>query len=144
MKFEDAFREAPLIAILRGITPPEVRLVGEALHRGGVRIVEVPMNSPDALQSIRILAKEFSGRTVCGAGTVVNADWVDEIVAAGGEIIVAPNTDHDVIQRALARGLVPMPGFATASEAFVAYGAGARHLKLFPAVSFGTTYLKQL
>jgi 2-dehydro-3-deoxyphosphogalactonate aldolase len=144
MKFSDAFEECPLTAILRGIRPPEVLAVSDALFRAGIRIVEVPMNSPSPLESIALLAKNFSGRLVCGAGTVLKAEWVDDVAAMGGEIIVAPNVNADVIRHSCELGLVPMPGFSTPTEAFTAYGSGARHLKLFPAVVYGTVFVEQL
>jgi 2-dehydro-3-deoxyphosphogalactonate aldolase len=144
MRFADALEQAPLAAILRGITPHEVVATSDALYRAGIRIVEVPMNSPDALESVRLLAHNFSGRLVGGAGTVIEPDWVDSIAAAGGEIIIAPNTDTEVIRRASAKGLVAMPGFATPSEAFAAYRAGARYLKLYPARTYGPDHLRQL
>jgi 2-dehydro-3-deoxyphosphogalactonate aldolase len=144
MRFEDAFREMPVAAILRGITPSEVVETCEALYKAGVRIVEVPMNSPEPLQSIKLLAKNFSGRLVCGAGTVLKPEWVDSVRDAGGEIVIAPNTNPDVVRRACARGLIPMPGFATPTEAFAALDSGARYLKLFPASVYGPNFLKQL
>jgi 2-dehydro-3-deoxyphosphogalactonate aldolase len=116
----------------------------DALYRAGVRLVEVPMNSPDALKSVRLVADKFAKLLVCGAGTVLRAPDVDRVKAAGGKIIVSPNTNREVIQRALALEMIPMPGFVTATEAFAAYDAGARYLKLFPASNFGTAYLKQL
>ncbi len=144
MNFPDAFAEMPVIAILRGVTPDEILDIADALHRAGIRILEVPLNSPAPLESIRKLSQAFADRLVCGAGTVLTAEAVDEVASAGGTIIVAPNTDAAVIQRAKRRRLVPMPGFATPSEAFSAYAAGAVHLKLFPASVYGTSYLKQL
>ncbi len=144
MKFKDAFDECPLTAILRGVRPEEAVAIAGALFDAGVRIVEVPMNSPSPLESIRLLAKSFAGRLACGAGTVLETQWVDDIAAIGGQIIVAPNVDADIIRRACALGLVPMPGFATPTEAFSAYHAGARYLKLFPAVVYGTEFLEQL
>src|ERR1700712_342837 len=144
MRFADAFREAPLAAILRGISPVDVLATCDALHRAGVRVVEVPLNSPDALESVRLVAGTFANMLVCGAGTVLQAADVDRVKAAGGEIIVSPNTNRQVIHRARALDLIAMPGFVTATEAFEAYDAGARYLKLFPASTFGTAYLKQL
>jgi 2-dehydro-3-deoxyphosphogalactonate aldolase len=144
VRFDDAFNEAPLIAILRGLTPGDAVAVADALFQAGIRIVEVPMNSPAPLESIRLIADNFSGKLVTGAGTVLGADWVEEVRAADGAIVVAPNTNLEIIRRSLACGLVPMPGFATPTEAFAAYDAGARYLKLFPAVTYGTEFLKQL
>ena len=144
MRLDDALAECPLVAILRGVRPDEVVPIGEALYSSGIRIVEVPMNSPRPLDSVARLARDFSGRMVVGAGTVVKPEWVEDVRAAGGEIIIAPNTDAAVIRRARDSGLEPMPGFATPSEAFVAHQSGARYLKLFPAASLGPAYLKAL
>jgi 2-dehydro-3-deoxyphosphogalactonate aldolase len=143
MTLEDALAETPIVAILRGVKPDEVVAIAEALHGAGVRVVETPLNSPDPLDSIARLAA-FKGRLVFGAGTVLSPDRVDAVADAGGEIIVSPNTDPAVIRRALERGLVPLPGFATASEGFAAYAAGARHLKLFPASTYGAGHVKAL
>jgi 2-dehydro-3-deoxyphosphogalactonate aldolase len=143
MTFDDAFREMPVIAILRGITPSEVVETTSALYKAGVRIVEVPMNSPEPLESIELLAKNFGGQLICGAGTVLQPQWVNGVRDAGGTIIIAPNTNLDVIRSARACGLEPIPGFATPTEAFAAFDAGARYLKLFPASIYGPEYLKQ-
>lgn len=143
MNLEDALAETPVIAILRGVKPHEVEAVAEALHAAGVRVVEVPLNSPDPLDSIARLAR-FEGRLVWGAGTVLSPDRVDAVADAGGRIVVSPNTDPAVIRRSLERGLIPLPGFATASEGFAAYAAGARHLKLFPASTYGAAHIKAL
>ena len=143
MTLEDALAETPIVAILRGVQPDEVEAVAEALHSAGVRVVEVPLNSPDPLDSIARLAR-FEDRMVWGAGTVLSPDRVDAVADAGGRIVVSPNTDPAVIRRSLERGLVPLPGFATASEGFAAYAAGARHLKLFPASTYGSAHIKAL
>lgn len=131
----------PIIAILRGLHPDEAVEIGEALFAAGVRMIEVPLNSPDPLDSIRLLAGAFGGEALIGAGTVLSPEAVDNVAEAGGRLMVAPNSDPRVIARAIERGLTPMPGFATPGEAFVAIGAGARRLKLFPAGSFGPAYL---
>jgi 2-dehydro-3-deoxyphosphogalactonate aldolase len=142
--FEDTLREMPVIAILRGVRPGEAVSVAGALWTAGIRIVEVPLNSPEPLTSISLLAEAFSGRLIVGAGTVLCPHSVEKIRAAGGRIIVAPNTDAAVIRKALDCELEPIPGFATATEAFAACDAGARYLKLFPAASFGPSYVKAL
>ena len=144
MILDDALNACPAVAIIRGVTPPEAVNIGEALYAGGLRAVEVPLNSPDPLQSISALAKAFKGRMVVGAGTVLRAEQVEAVAAAGGTLIVSPNTSASVIARTVALGLVPAPGFGTATEAFTAISAGATHLKLFPAVTFGPAYVKQL
>jgi len=134
----------PLVAILRGIRPEEVLEVGAALQEAGIGAIEVPLNSPSPLDSVARLAARFGDRCLCGAGTVLRAADVDAVHAAGGRLIVTPNTVPAVIERAVALGLTVMPGFATATEAFAALGAGASLLKLFPAASYGPAHLKAL
>ena len=144
MTLDDALAECPIVAIVRGIRPDEVLAHAEALYAAGVRGVEVPLNSPDPLASIRRLAEAWGGRMVVGAGTVLEVDSVEAVAKAGGSLIVSPNTNRAVIRRAIELGLDPAPGFATASEAFQAVESGARHLKLFPAATYGPGHLKQL
>ena len=132
-EFDAAFARCPLIAILRGVTPGEVVAVGEVLFDAGFRVIEVPLNSPEPLESIERLAKAFAGRAVIGAGTVLRAAEVTAVRNAGGTMIVSPNTNVGVIAATKSSGLVSLPGFATPSEAFAALEAGATALKLFPA-----------
>ena len=133
MNFEDAITDCGLIAILRGVTTPEIKDVGAALHDAGIRVVEVPLNSPDPFSSIERLASAFAGRLVTGAGTVLDASDINLLKAHKGEIAVSPDCNPAVIQRAREAGLVPLPGVFTPTEAFAAIRAGATHLKLFPA-----------
>ncbi len=144
MTLDEALAECPVVAIVRGVRPEEVLEHAAALHEAGVRGIEVPLNSPDAINSIRRLALAFGERMVVGAGTVLTAEQVEAVAEAGGRIIVSPNTAPAVIRRSLALGLDPAPGFATATEAFTAIEAGARRLKLFPAVTYGPAHLQQL
>lgn len=144
MRLEDALAVCPVVAIVRGVRPDEILEIAQALFDAGVRGVEVPLNSPEPLVSIRRLAEAFGERMVCGAGTVLEPAQVDAVAEAGGTIIVSPNTHPAVIRRAVALGLDPAPGFATATEAFQAIAAGARHLKLFPAVTYSPAHLRQL
>ena len=144
MKLDAALLQCPVVAIVRGVRPEEVLDHAEALYDAGVRGVEVPLNSPDPLKSVRLLADAFGARMVVGAGTVLTPDQVEAVDNAGGRIIVSPNTAPVVIARAIALGLDPVPGFATATEAFAAIAAGARHLKLFPAATYGPGHLRQL
>jgi 2-dehydro-3-deoxyphosphogalactonate aldolase len=144
MTLDDALAECPVVAIVRGVRPNEVLDHAQALYDAGVRGIEVPLNSPEPIESLRRLAGAWGERMVIGAGTVLHADRVDEVASAGGRIIVSPNTSADVIRRAVALKLDPIPGFATATEAFAAIEAGARHLKLFPAITYGPAHLKQL
>ena len=133
-----------ITAILRGIRPDEVLAVAAVLVERGVQAIEVPLNSPEPLDSIARLAAAFGDRCLCGAGTVLDVAQVDQVHAAGGRLLVSPNTDAAVIARARALGLVPMPGFATATEAFAAIAAGASELKLFPASTCGPGHLRAL
>lgn len=133
MDFERAAAACGIVAILRGVTLDEVAGIGDALHEAGIRIVEVPLNSPEPFRSIAALAARFHGRMVVGAGTVLDVDSVDRVKSAGGQISVSPDCNPAVIARAVERGMVPLPGVFTPTEAFTAVRAGARHLKLFPA-----------
>ena len=134
--------ECPLIAIIRGVTPDEAEAVGEAIFAAGIRIIEVPLNSPDPLQSIARLAARFGDRALIGGGTVLRPAQVREVADAGGQLIVSPSTNADVIQASVAAGLVSCPGYFTPSEAFVAIEAGATALKLFPAEGAAPAMLK--
>jgi 2-dehydro-3-deoxyphosphogalactonate aldolase len=115
--------EVPIVAILRGVKPEEVVAIAEALHGAGVRVVEVPLNSPDPLDSIRA-ADRLQGPAGVRRRHRPVARARDAVADAGGEIMVTPNTDPAVIRRALERGMVPLPGFATASEGFAALRRG--------------------
>jgi 2-dehydro-3-deoxyphosphogalactonate aldolase len=134
--------QCPLIAIIRGITPDEAEAIGDAVYEGGIRIIEVPLNSPDPLRSIALLARKFGDEVLVGAGTVLKASEVRDVQAAGGRIIVSPNTNLDVVAASAAAGLVSSPGFFTPSEAFAAIGAGATALKLFPAEGASPAVMK--
>lgn len=144
MNLADALAASPIVAILRGIRPEEALEHAHALFEAGVRAVETPLNSPDPLRSIRLMADALGDRMTIGAGTVLAPERAQAVADAGGRIVVSPNTDPAVIARARDLGLDPIPGFATATEAFAAYGAGARHLKLFPAATSGPAHLRQL
>ncbi|MBT8359663.1 MAG: 2-dehydro-3-deoxy-6-phosphogalactonate aldolase [Deltaproteobacteria bacterium] len=133
MSFEKYFTQIPLIAILRGLEPKRAVATGEILLKAGFRLIEVPLNSPEADHSIRLLAQEFSGRALIGGGTVLTSDDVNLIAEAGGTFIVSPNTSKEVIRRTKQYGLVSLPGVATPTEAFEALQSGADGLKIFPA-----------
>lgn len=141
---ETALAEAPVIAILRGLPAGESAGVVEALYDAGIRVAEVPLNSPDPFATIALLRSHFGARMVIGAGTVIDPADVDRLAEAGGQICVAPNCDVDVIARALELGIVPMPGVASPSDAFRAYRAGARWLKYFPAGEVGLATIAAL
>ncbi|PZU57163.1 MAG: 2-dehydro-3-deoxy-6-phosphogalactonate aldolase [Sphingobium sp.] len=134
----------PVMAILRGIRPEEAPGIGRALVDAGIRLIEVPFNSPDPADSIGALADAIGGEAAVGGGTVLDADMVDALAGAGGRFMVSPNSDPAVIAHAIARGLDAVPGFLTPTEAFAAVKAGARRLKLFPGSALGVQYLSTL
>jgi 2-dehydro-3-deoxyphosphogalactonate aldolase len=125
--------ECPLVAIIRGVTADEVEAVGDALYDAGIRIIEVPLNSPDPFASIARLADRLGDRALVGAGTVLTPADVERVAEAGGRLVVAPNVRAPVIAATIAADMVSMPGYFTPSEAFEALRAGAHGLKLFPA-----------
>lgn len=127
----DTLQKYPLIAILRGITPAEITATAEVLYQAGVRIIEVPLNSPDPLHSIELLAARLPDCLI-GAGTVLSAEQVRDVQSAGGRLIVSPNCDADVIRTTRELRMISAPGVATPTEAFAALKAGAQLLKLFP------------
>jgi 2-dehydro-3-deoxyphosphogalactonate aldolase len=134
--------QCPLVAIIRGVAPDEAEGIGDAIYQGGIRIIEVPLNSPDPLRSIEILAKKFGDEVLVGAGTVLDPTDVGRVWDAGGRIIVSPDTNVDVIAATAAIDLVSSPGYFTPSEAFEAIRAGATALKLFPAEAASPAVLK--
>jgi 2-dehydro-3-deoxyphosphogalactonate aldolase len=134
--------QCPLIAIIRGVTADEVEGIGDAIYEGGIRIVEVPLNSPEPLKSIERLAKKFGERMLVGAGTVLDPADVSRIRDVGGRIIVSPDANPQVISAAASAGLVSSPGYFTPTEAFRAIRAGATSLKLFPAEGATPAVLK--
>ncbi|WP_170785923.1 2-dehydro-3-deoxy-6-phosphogalactonate aldolase [Ruegeria lacuscaerulensis] len=131
----------PIIAILRGLHPTEAADVGQALIDAGIDQIEVPLNSPEPLKSIGILAEKFGDTALIGAGTVLTVEQVDAVAKVGGKLIVSPNCDTDVIQRTVALNMQSWPGVYTPTEAFAALKAGATGLKLFPGVMAGPTGL---
>jgi 2-dehydro-3-deoxyphosphogalactonate aldolase len=134
--------ECPLVGIIRGVTPDEAEAIGDAIYEGGIRIIEVPLNSFDPLKSIERLAAKFGERVLVGAGTVLDPADVERVRDVGGQIIVSPDTNIEVIEAAAAAGMVASPGYFTPSEAFAAIRAGATALKLFPAEAATPAVLK--
>jgi 2-dehydro-3-deoxyphosphogalactonate aldolase len=125
--------QCALVAIIRGVTPDEAEAIGAAIFDAGIRIIEVPLNSPDPLASIRRLADSLGDRALIGAGTVLDPAQVADVQGAGGRLIVSPNTNAAVIRATVAAGMISSPGYFTPSEAFTALEAGAQALKFFPA-----------
>jgi len=142
--FDAAFAKCPLIAILRGVKPDEIEDIGEALVGAGFTLIEIPLNSPDPLDSIARLARRVSGRAMVGAGTVLSEANVAAVAAANGTLIISPNANPAVIAASAARGLISLPGVATPTEAFAALDAGATALKLFPAEGSSPVILKAM
>lgn len=137
-------QRCPIIAILRGIHPHEVESICSALEDGGIAIVEVPLNSPSPLRSIEILANEFGGRLLIGAGTVTDPTTVADVAAAGGRLIVTPHADTAIVHAAKAAGLFAAPGFFNPTEAFSLLQAGADAIKLFPSEVLGVPMMKAI
>jgi len=132
-----------MVAILRGLTPERAMETGKALVDAGFRTIEVPLNSPQPFDTIKLLAEAHPDCLV-GAGTVLTANDVNQLRAAGGKLVVSPNCDPVIIRHALGLGMRVMPGIATATEAFAAINAGATELKLFPASTYGAGHLRAL
>lgn len=144
MTLNDWLGDLPLIAILRGVRPEEILPIARALVAEGFRIIEVPLNSPDAVESIRRMSAEFGPDLLTGAGTVIDPGLVPRIAEAGGRIIVTPHADPAVIRAAKAAGLYAAPGIATPTEGFAALAAGADALKIFPAEAASPAVLKAM
>ena len=146
MRIDELLRHGavPVVAILRGLPPADAVEIGRALVEEGIRIIEVPLNSPSPLESIGKLCGALGKEALIGAGTVLSAAQVESVASAGGRLIVSPHTDAAVIRQAVSLGLECMPGFMSATEAFTAIAAGARRLKLFPATGLGIGHLKAL
>jgi 2-dehydro-3-deoxyphosphogalactonate aldolase len=137
-----AFSACPLIAILRGVTPADAADHGRALYEAGFRIVEVPLNSPQPFDSIAAIRQALPADAIVGAGTVLHSSFVDRVKAAGGELIVMPHSDADVVRAEKLQGIACAPGVATPNEAFLALKNGADVLKMFPAEQLGPHVVK--
>jgi 2-dehydro-3-deoxyphosphogalactonate aldolase len=135
--------EEKIIVIVRGVEREKLIPMAEALYEGGIRLLEIPLNSPNAVESIAIAARHCEGRQMVGAGTVLTPEDVIAVYKAGGKFIISPNTDCEVIKETKRLGLISIPGFFTATEGFAASKAGADYLKLFPAI-LGPGYVKDL
>jgi 2-dehydro-3-deoxyphosphogalactonate aldolase len=142
--FDRNFRQCPLVGIIRGVPPADAVEIGRALFDGGIRIIEVPLNSPDPFASIRCIADSLGEDALVGAGTVLDPADVQRVKEAGGRIIVSPNMNPAVIEATVVAGLVSSPGIFTPTEAFAAIDAGAHALKLFPAEAASPAVAKAL
>ena len=141
---KQAMAQNGLIAILRGLRPEESVAIGEVLYDAGFRIIEVPLNSPQPFDSIRLLRNSLPADCLIGAGTVLSAEQVQQVKAAGGQLIVMPHSDPVVLKAAKEAELYLAPGVVTPTEAFAALAAGADVLKLFPAESLTPAVVKAL
>lgn len=142
MTLSQWLQRCKLVAILRGVRPDEVVAIAEALRTAGIAIIEVPLNSPEPVESIRRLVQRFGDRLLIGAGTVMSPEQVDELAAFGARLIVTPHAAVDVVRRAKHHGMIACPGFATPTEAFALIDAGADGIKLFPAEAASPAVLK--
>ncbi|MEM8750689.1 MAG: 2-dehydro-3-deoxy-6-phosphogalactonate aldolase [Pseudomonadota bacterium] len=134
----------PLVAILRGVKPEEVEGIGETLIEAGFGVIEVPLNSPEPLDSIGRLARRFGDKAIVGAGTVLTVEQVDDVISAGGRLIVSPNMNAEVIRQTRNHNALSFPGVFTPTEAFAAIDAGATALKFFPATLHGPQGIKAI
>ncbi len=143
-RFAQAITAMPIVAILRGVKPDEVVDIAQAIHDAGVRVIEVPLNSPDPLASVEKLAAHFGDRAIVGAGTVLTTQDVADCKAAGAQIIVSPNMNADIIRATVAAGMISAPGCLTPTEAFAALDAGAHAVKLFPGELISSAAVKAM
>ncbi|WP_137177911.1 2-dehydro-3-deoxy-6-phosphogalactonate aldolase [Roseomonas sp. AR75] len=144
MGLKDWLSRCPLVAILRGVKPADVEAIGDALLAEGFAVIEVPLNSPDPLESIGRLARRCGDRALVGAGTVLDPADCTRIAEAGGRLVVTPHADPEVVRAAKEAGMLAVPGFFTPGEAFALLKAGADGLKLFPAEAASPAVLKAL
>lgn len=140
--FASHVQSCPVVAILRGITPDEIIAIGRALMECGINIIEIPLNSPEPFESIRRLSADAGDKAIIGAGTVLEVPDVAAVKAAGGQLVVSPNTNVAVIAATVAAGMISVPGYFTPTEAFTAIGAGAHAIKLFPAEAASPSVVK--
>ena len=143
-KFVSAVDAMPVVAIIRGVKADEVVEISNAIFEAGVSVIEVPLNTPNAIECISRLSASLKDRCFVGCGTLVDEAIIPDLVAAGSELAVTPSTQREVISACVEANMLPMPGFVTPTEAFAAIKAGAKHLKLFPASTTGPGHVKAL
>ena len=141
---QEILKEAGTIAILRGDLQKHAVDIAGALLEGGVYALEVTLNSPGALSMIETLYETYGERALIGAGTVLTVSQLRDAVVAGARFVVSPDTFPELISGALTSGVEPLPGAFTPTEVRMAVRAGARFVKLFPALPAGPAYLQQL
>ncbi|OAB47880.1 bifunctional 4-hydroxy-2-oxoglutarate aldolase/2-dehydro-3-deoxy-phosphogluconate aldolase [Paenibacillus antarcticus] len=144
MDFMESLKETKIIAIVRGIPEDKADAAAEALWEGGIRFLEVTMNTPGALNIIRRWRDRFDGRVNIGAGTVLDADFAAEAIKAGAEFLITPNTDEDTIKHAVNAGISIVPGAMTPTEIVQAWKFGAQAVKVFPSGTLGPSFIKEL
>lgn len=144
MKLTTELKREKIVAIVRGISREQAGFVGEGLAQGGVRFMEVTMNTDDALHMIQAWRTRYDKAVYVGAGTVLDVDMAKEAIAAGAQFLISPNTDLSVIEYALEQGIDVWPGAMTPTEIVAAYSAGAEIVKLFPTASLGLSYIREL
>ncbi len=146
MNFETVLEETRLVAILRGVTPKEILNVAAVLINSGFKIIEIPLNSPDAFNSIEILSLHYKSfdDIYIGAGTVCKEEDVERLYSIGAKLVVSPNIDKSVILKSIEKKMISVPGFLTPTEAYSAIKQGARYIKLFPFKKFGLDYYKDI
>lgn len=142
MDKSEYLKSKPVIAIIRGVKPEEAVDVAQTMYDAGIRIIEVPLNSPDPFTSIKNIVDALGDKMIVGAGTVISAEDVHNLKNAGGEIVVSPNMNPEIIRLSKKLGMLSYPGVMTASECFSALEAGADGLKLFPADVVGMGFIK--
>jgi 2-dehydro-3-deoxyphosphogalactonate aldolase len=142
MDKKNLLKEVPVIAIIRGVKPEDAVDVAEVMYEAGVRAIEVPLNSPNPFASIKLIADALGDKMLVGAGTVLTVEDVQKLYEAGGQIVVSPNTDPEVIAASKGFGILSYPGVMTVTECFAALKAGADALKLFPADVVGINFIK--
>ncbi|MGN7299912.1 bifunctional 4-hydroxy-2-oxoglutarate aldolase/2-dehydro-3-deoxy-phosphogluconate aldolase [Ferdinandcohnia sp. SAFN-114] len=144
MDFYEAVKQHKIIAIVRGVNKEDILPLTESLYNGGIRLIEVTMNTTDASEMISMVKREFGNKILVGAGTVVDLESAEKAYEAGAAYFITPNTDREVIDYALQKGVGILPGVMTPSEIVQAYNAGAKMVKVFPTSSLGSTYIKEL